>query len=94
MTIILPLLLFYHFCLVIGIALSLNNNVRFAENSFQELCNILTDPNILRLQRKNVSLVPIDAINTIATVPSQEDRNGTTKDFLNGLEKILLWTTS
>jgi len=46
------------------------------------------------LQRKNVSLVPIDAINTIATVPSQEDRNGTTKDFLNGLEKILLWTTS
>jgi len=90
-TIILPLFLFYHYCLINGISLSWNNIVRFAKNGFQELCNILTDQNVLRLQRKNVSLIHINAMNTFAVVPSADVDNGSTKDYLNALEKYCYW---
>jgi len=50
-----------------------------AKNDVQELCSILTDPNVLRLQGRNVSLVSINAMNSFAPVPSEDDCDGSTK---------------
>jgi len=53
--------------------LSWHKKARLAKNDVQELCSILTDPNVLRLQGRNVSLVSINAMNSFAPVPSEDD---------------------
>jgi len=53
---------------------------------FSRIVQHLNRSKCIEIAKKNVSLVHINAMNTFAVVPSADD-NGSTKDYLNALEK-------
>jgi len=60
---------------------------------FSRIVHHLNRSKCIEIAKKKVSLVPIYAMNTFAAVPSDDDANGSTNNYLNDLEKILLLTT-
>jgi len=65
--------------IILQYCIAMKQQCQICKNGFQELCSILKHP--------NVSLVPMNMINSFSAVPFQDDNNGCTRNDFNDLER-------